>query len=98
MTGRIIASLNEITRPMPIKSINAYLIARMNDRLVKRTYDRYLADMLYTLAQNKYVSGKPEFEWNEIEKMLLGGKKKNEEKMTRDEIIAKVCEMHSEKR
>jgi len=81
---------------MSLRSINAYLIAKISDRTIERVYERYIADMLHIMAQGKRSSGSPEHWWSEIEKQMLGkAKPKKEENLSAQEIIARVKAAHS---
>ena len=80
---------------MSIKAVNLFLLAKKTERTHARVYNRYIADMLHIIAQRKVAAGKPEHWWSEIENLILGAPKKNEEKLTVDEIVAQVREMHT---
>lgn len=82
---------------MSLRSINAYLIAKISDRTIERVYERYVADMLYIIAQRDVkADGKSEHWWGEIEKQMLGkAKPKTEKNLSAQEIIARVKAAHT---
>lgn len=88
--------LNEIVRPMPIKSIIDFLIAKISDRTIQRAYNRYMADMIYVLAQKKWTDN-AELSWGGFEDKMLGKTKTKqpEESLSAEEIIARVKSAHT---
>lgn len=80
---------------MPVRSIIAFLIAKISDRNIQHAYERYIADMLYVLAQGKRIDN-VDLAWGGFEDKMLGKTKpKKEENLSAQEIIARVKAAHS---
>jgi hypothetical protein len=76
---------------MPVKSINYYLVAWLQDTAVRSAYDNYIADMLYITAQGKQV-GDNNY-WRDIKAEMLGEHKAVDNR-TAKEIINDTLTKH----